>query len=96
MFAFGDKEWPGISKLVEECGEVVQIVGKLIQTRGKTKHWNVPDLKAALEDELSDVWAALTFVQKHCDLDANRMADRIVQKLDLFEKWHAGENDPIE
>lgn len=28
MFAIGDKEWPGISKLIEEAGEVLQICGK--------------------------------------------------------------------
>ena len=95
MFAFGDVEWPGISKLAEECGEVVQVVGKLIQTRGKLKHWNVPDLKVALEDEIADVMAASTFVINVCGLNAQRISVRASEKLALFKRWHAGENDPI-
>lgn len=31
MFSIGSKRWPGISKLIEECGEVLQIAGKLMR-----------------------------------------------------------------
>lgn len=68
MFAIGDEEWPGISKLAEEAGEVLQVIGKLMGTRGQTKHWNVPDLKKALEDEIADLDAAIAFVKVHCKL----------------------------
>lgn len=89
MFAIGDEEWPGISKLAEEAGEVLQVIGKLLQTKGQTKHWNVPDLKVALEDEIADLDAAINFVKTHCKLDQNRMADRFVEKYDRFEEWHS-------
>lgn len=92
MFAIGDKEWPGLSKLAEECGEVLQVIGKLIQTRGEFKHWNVPDLKVALEDEIADVQAACVFVMLKCNLDQVRLSKRFSEKLDKFEAWHDGDS----
>lgn len=94
MFAIGDQDWPGISKLIEEMGEVQQICGKLLGTRGNLRHWNVPDLRVALEDELADLWAALTFVQKYAGLDQKRMADRVIAKLDKLIEWHTAEVKP--
>jgi hypothetical protein len=44
MFAFSDKDWPGIAKMVEECGELQEVLplvilakslGKMTQTQGK-------------------------------------------------------------
>ena len=40
MFAIGDKKWPGISKLVEEAGEVTQVAGKLMGSGGDILHWD--------------------------------------------------------
>jgi hypothetical protein len=80
MFAFSDKKWPGVAKLVEECGEAVEILGpallvaalgKIIQTQGKlmmidgtTDHWS-GDLRTALVEEIADVEAAITFVKEN-------------------------------
>lgn len=77
MFAFSDKEWPGLAKLVEESGELTEIlpmvlllkaVGKLTQTNGKimmlqggTDHWS-GNLRKAMLEEMADVEAALIFV----------------------------------
>lgn len=33
-FSLGSRTWPGLSKLVEECGEVLQIAGKIMGTGG--------------------------------------------------------------
>jgi hypothetical protein len=52
MFAIGDKEWPGISKLVEEAGEVGQVCGKLIGSGGETAHFDGSNLRARLSEEL--------------------------------------------
>jgi NTP pyrophosphatase (non-canonical NTP hydrolase) len=93
-FAIGAEHWPGISKLMEEAGEVVQICGKLLGTYGETKHWNCPDLKARLEEELGDLLAAADFVQMKCGLDMTRVDKQRRKKRLLFEKWHA-EGDPL-
>lgn len=81
MFAFSDKEWPGIAKLIEECGELSEVlaptlllsaIGKLMQTQGKlvmiqggTDHWS-GDLRKAMVEEIADVEAAIDFVKAHC------------------------------
>lgn len=92
QFAIGDQSWPGISKLVEEMGELNQVIGKLMGTHGEFNHWS-GDLEPMLYDEMGDVLAAIQFVTSHCLLDADRIAKRAAKKLDIFEKWHRGEND---
>lgn len=80
MFAFSDKDWPGIAKMVEEFGELQEILplvilmkslGKATQTQGKlmmiqggTDHWS-GDLRKALVEEMADVLAAIQFVGEH-------------------------------
>lgn len=91
MFAFGSARWPGLAKLNEECGEVVQVIGKLMMTKGEVEHWDGgPDLKTRLEDEIGDVLAACRFVIKWCrpGLDVERINRRAAEKLALFERWH--------
>lgn len=87
-FAIGDPQWAGISKLVEECGEVQQVCGKLLGTRGAVEHWDGTNLKTRLEDEIADVVAAAFFVTQKNGLDEERMADRVEEKLRRFEEWH--------
>lgn len=81
--------WPGLAKLNEECGEVVQVIGKLMMTKGEIEHWDKSNLKERLEDEIGDVLAACKFVIKWCaGLDVERINCRIAEKLALFERWH--------
>lgn len=94
MFAIGDNEWPGISKLVEECGEVLQVAGKLMGTRGHRAHWDGSDLRPRLEEELADLMAAIDFVVEVCRLDRANVAERYREKLARFHAWHNGERAP--
>lgn len=89
-FAFGDEAWPGIAKLAEECGEVVQVIGKLMMTHGSPAHWS-GDLRAMLVDEVADVCAASMFVMQRCftDEEARHCMDRQLKKLHKFFDWHA-------
>jgi NTP pyrophosphatase (non-canonical NTP hydrolase) len=87
IFSIGAEKWPGISKLVEEAGEVLQICGKLLGTNGESKHWNVPNLNVALEDELADLMAAILFVIVECGLDASRITLRCAEKVARFSRW---------
>jgi NTP pyrophosphatase (non-canonical NTP hydrolase) len=89
MFAIGDKEWPGISKLVEECGEVLQVAGKLMGTRGDPAHWS-GDMREALVEEMADLVAALAFVADQCLTEREReaMASRTETKFERFQGWH--------
>lgn len=87
-FHIGARLWPGISKLVEEAGEVVQVGGKLIGSQGDVNHFDGTDLKDRLEEELADMVAAIRFVVERNGLDAVRIERRIAAKKALFDQWH--------
>jgi NTP pyrophosphatase (non-canonical NTP hydrolase) len=88
-FAFGDKQWPGLAKLNEECGEVIQVIGKLMMTHGNRAHWS-GDLRPMLIEELADLEAAITFFNVHnFELDERAaFTRRLRAKMDKFEEWH--------
>ena len=90
MFAIGSKIWPGLSKLIEECGEVVQVCGKLLGTGGAQTHFDGSDLRERLTEELADVLAAAAFVIERNGLDAVAIEKRVAEKRQRFEDWHAG------
>lgn len=89
-FAIGSKVWPGTSKVLEEMGELTQVLGKLIATAGDRQHWD-GDLIPRLIEELGDLVAALTFFGLHNlnDEEQDAVLERAEVKMALFEKWHA-------
>jgi NTP pyrophosphatase (non-canonical NTP hydrolase) len=89
VYAFSDKQWPGVAKLNEECGELIQEIGKLMMIDGTTDHWS-GDLRERLINEMGDVAAALIFVRDHCLTNKERLtlAERADEKVQKFEKWH--------
>lgn len=82
-------DWPGLAKLIEECGEVIQVAGKLIATDGETAHWSGDDLAVRLEEELGDLEAAIAFFIDHnrSHLNGERISVRTLRKRALFEDW---------
>lgn len=93
-FSIGSSHWPGISKLIEECGEVIQVAGKLLGSAGDVDHWDGTNLKERLEEEVADVMAAIAFVIHRNDLDINRILERKERKSKLFDRWHReGDNN---
>lgn len=80
----------GLAKLIEECGELTQIAGKKLAYFHTDVH---PDgagsLARRLEDEIGDVIAACTFVEKAFGLSTSRIIDRTVAKRKVFESWDA-------
>lgn len=89
-FAIGDQKWPGVSKLIEEMGELNQVLGKLMGSRGSLVHWS-GDLGQMLHEELADVLAAIDFVATHGRLDMDQIRARTKAKRELFETWHVKE-----
>lgn len=78
----------GVAKLIEECGELTQILGK------KLAYWHTdehPDGKGSLteriEQEIADVRAAAYFVTQQLDLDQARINKRMHEKIALFQHW---------
>ncbi len=89
LFAFGARGWPGLAKLVEEAGEVIQVCGKLMMTSGRIEHWDGSNLAERLADEIGDVSAAIEFVATYCkELPIGRTAARRREKLNRFLEWH--------
>lgn len=82
-FAIGSSVWPGLSKLIEELGEVQQIVGKIIATGGAHQHWADGNLARRLEEEMGDLFAAIEFVISHNGLQND------VVKLDHVNKYES-------
>jgi len=87
-FAFGSAVWPGISKVVEECAEVIQVAGKLMQRGGRTDHWSGDLLKMMIE-ELGDCQAAIDMLIELNDrVDAAAVEERRRDKRRTFRRWH--------
>lgn len=85
-----DADWQGLAKLVEECGEVIQVAGKLMATDGDPEHWSGENLAERLEEELGDLEAAVTFFiacNHHRHLHADAVAQRARRKFHQFEEW---------
>lgn len=91
IFSIEASRWPGLSKLTEEAGEVLQVVGKLMGTRGQLKHWDGSRLNLRLVEELADLAAAIDFVLEHNARQLSRVAfeNRRAEKLAVFNKWRA-------
>lgn len=87
MFMIGAEAWNGLSKLNEEAGEVIQVIGKILGTGGNNLHWNIPDLRAKLIEEMGDCYAALVFVARHNGFHAE-MLEQAKRKLERFERWN--------
>lgn len=87
-FAIGSSEWAGISKLIEEAGEVQQVCGKLLGTDGAELHFNGTNLRLRLEEEIADLRAAISFVINKNRLNLDRIDDRVTKKIGLFNSWH--------
>lgn len=80
--------------MVEEAGEILQMLGKLMGSRGDDIHWNVRSLKANIEDEIADLMAACKFVIEMCHLRVEHIETRMQRKLELFRQWHKEDKEP--
>lgn len=92
-YSIGSDLWPGLSKLAEEAGEVLQVIGKLIATGGDVHHWDGTNLRTRIGEEMGDLLAAINFVARENGLDAE-VYERYVEKKALFQKWHGQQANP--
>jgi len=95
-YSIGSDRWPGISKLTEEAGEVIQVCGKIIGAGGVAIHFDGSDLRARLTEEAADVVAAAEFVIEANGLDREAFRARVDAKLARFRGWHADQGKPRE
>jgi NTP pyrophosphatase (non-canonical NTP hydrolase) len=80
----------GLAKLIEELGELQQVVGKRLAYYTTDEH---PDgagsLQGRMADEMADVTAAMAFVSQQFGIDTERVKHRAARKLALFQQWHS-------
>jgi NTP pyrophosphatase (non-canonical NTP hydrolase) len=82
----------GLSKLIEECGELLGACGKRLAFYYTDAHPDGgPSLTKRVEDEIADVLAACALVIELHELDRAAIDLRCVTKLSLFRAW---EDDP--
>lgn len=85
--ACGTEQWRGLFKVVEECGELLQVLGKL----GPFPSGEHPDgkghLKPRIEDEIADLAAATSYFGETNGLDLERARGRARRKHEQFREW---------
>lgn len=81
----------GLAKLVEECGEALQVAGKMLQypklQHSLEQHPDGKILRRELEKEMGDLLAACIYVTQRLKLDELCIDDRAQRKLKLFNQW---------
>ena len=86
-FGIGSDVWPGLAKVAEEAGELLQVVGKLIATSGEPTHYDGSDLRLRLVEECGDLLAAIGYLTAANGI-ADEVAERAARKREVFQGWH--------
>lgn len=84
----GSPTLPGLSKLLEELGEVIQVGGKYLAVDGQPEHWD-GNLDEMMADELGDALAAIGwFMHYNFDrIDQSRVLARREAKMFTYDRW---------
>ena len=88
-YSIGSDRWPGTSKVLEEMGELAQVLGKLIGNGGMTDHFDGSDLRQRLIEELADTAAAIDFFTSEnlTTIEQVKISARFQEKLQWFRQW---------
>lgn len=79
----------GLAKLIEECGELIQVAGKrLAYYTTDYPPDNGPRLTQRLEEEICDVMAAYLLVVTLNELELKLVDERETMKFKRFMEWH--------
>lgn len=79
----------GLYKLVEECGELQQVIGKILAYPTGDHPDGAGSLTSRLEEELADVQACCMFVIRKHNLDREFISNRKWKKISRYNKWDA-------
>lgn len=89
QYAIGSTVWPGLSKLIEESGELQQRLAQLA-AYPLLNHPTLKNQQRRLEEELGDVLATLWFFTSVNALNYKFIERRAKTKFTKFKKWHKG------
>lgn len=79
--------WKGIFKIVEESGELLQVLGKMGPFPDGDHPDGAGDLKIRAEREVADLYAALDYFVQANGLSETFIDARRAEKLDKFNNW---------
>lgn len=79
----------GLTKLMEECGELIQIAAKKSAFPDSEIHPDGKSINIRLQEEIADVVAAISLVVAVFDLDRKFIDDRANTKAQLFFEWQS-------
>lgn len=85
---FGQENWPGLAKLIEEAGETLQVAGKIVAFGGTLDHPSGYNTLDKFHEELADLIAAIEFVINHNPLLRPKIKRRAKKKYETFCRWH--------
>lgn len=83
----------GLTKIVEECGELTQICAKKIAYMEEDFHPDGQFMRGEIEKEIADVLASIEFVAQKWNLNRENISNRMMIKLRLYNQW---DKEPIE
>lgn len=79
------ERWRGIGKLTEECGEVLQLLGRAVAFPTGDHPDGKGSMRERLPLELADLKAAIEYFERANDLRIDTL--RQDEKIAKFEKW---------
>lgn len=82
----------GLNKLMEECGELIQVCAKKAAYMHTDIHPDGSSLSNRMVEEMADVWAAIMFVEHKLGLNSARIDSRAAEKYETFTRWDADIN----
>jgi NTP pyrophosphatase (non-canonical NTP hydrolase) len=83
----------GLTKLIENCGQLIQVAAKKQAYFNEDMHPDGTSLKQRLEEEIGGVLAAIDFVTLMFDLDLRKIGERNLAKLNLYHEWNVDLED---
>lgn len=85
-----------LALLAEECGEVVQVIGKILRHGYDSRHpdnMDGPDNRALLEQEVGDLSAAVSIAMERGDIQYSKVTKAHRSKLRRIEKYFHHQDD---
>lgn len=81
------RNWPGLKKVIEECGETIVEGAKILVFPNGKHPARKRNLQYSLEDELADVLGSINYLIDRNGLDRKRIEKRAKNKYRKFAGW---------